>query len=575
MTRKDQVDSVFSQIATIMTLSDKFTNGSDFWENLSDNLGKNGKTYPSAISFLVDVLFAFGITKEFIIDRIVEFIFDIPNATSLYDGIDKIDIEMPEWIEKIEDGVKVVLADILTTILSCSVNPIIPEGLKSDEDGGGIIVSRSYIDPNGMLSINPSSSRGRCYYNVKDYSGSSEYLERNNLFMSFDLNAFIWYCNKVSWSNNERAITWDTRRSSKMQQPGYRTSLSDWTKFINNEGVDYNNSLQPIMKVEKYSDDYMYSNNGYSLMKVVIDKHYKTIYQFNNDYLRNIQIFEPKMMLVSLLDSLRNRSATLVADTIMSLDLVRKYIIALVDKAVLAAVESDDYTVSDCFYEFDNDLWADMLAKTESMKYNGTVNDEADKPLTDAINDAYSRKSSDSTFNEVKTIVYDAIGTNTVVMSENEDIVLNSNIDWLRELLLLLIMPFVNAVLSPKVLLLFVINLQAMGLVNGFNDNSMNKVMSFIFGKIFSLIFGVIRLLKDMIVQLLIWILKKWVTPFMIKVRAYLLLEKTRAWLTILMEALTCLPNFGMRLGMIDDVTYADIIPTQAIPESDTGKCDV
>ena len=572
MTRKDQTDAVFSTIATMMTLSDKFSSGvGDLWENFKDSLGKYGKNYASPISFIIDVMSYVGITKEYIIESLVETLFDIPHATDLYYKIDNIEFdEKPEWIDNIEDAVKIVIADILTTILSCSVNPIIPDDLK-DKDKG-IVISRSYIDPNGMLAINPTTTKGHCYYNVRDYSKSSEYLDRNGLFMSMDLNAFIWYCNKIAWNNNSKLNTWDTRRESMEVNPNYRTSLDDWTTFINSDPDEgYTDSLMPIMQIKKGGDS-LYSD--YSTMTVIIDQHYTNIYQFNHDYLKNIELFNPKMILTSLLDTLKNKSMVMAVDTLMSFDIMHQYIVELVEKAIINAVERDDYTVSDCYYDFDNELWSKMLANAELQKYTG-ASASNNKDIIDGINEAYSSKSTGSTFNQLKSVVYEAIGQDRMSVSEDSRLVFNSNDQWLKELLLQLIMPFVNAILSPQVMLLFAINLEAMGLVQGFNDPRFGKVMSFIFGKIFSVIFGVIRIIKDFIVNWLIDLLKRWIIPLIIRVQAFLLLEKTRIWLEVLMAALACLPSFRKPIGTIDEVNYADIIPVQSIPETNVGKCDI
>lgn len=581
MTRKDQTDQLFARVATIMTLTDKFSNTGDLWDNFVDSIGSKGKNYDSVIDFIIDLLFEFGITKEYIINKLIEYIFDIPNASDLRGKIDSLDInEKPEWLNNVENAVKIVISDILTSILSCSVNPFIPEYMK--EYGDGMIVSTTLIDPNYMLQINPSSSRGHCYYNVKDYSDSGEYLDRNNLFMSMDLNAFIWYSLRVAWNDNRWVNTWDTRRTSKSVNPNYRKTFGDWTDFINQDldsdnpwyedtndgsGTTVKNVLRPIMRVSKYG------STG-TLINIHIDDDYDTIYKFNHDYLNNIELFEPKILLTALLNSLIGATGSFAVGALSSINVVKKYIETLVEKAVINSIERDDYTVSDCYYDFDNELWADMLAKMELEKYGGQNGNNAENNLIDSINNAYSVKSTGSTYSNLQSLMYDVISEQRVTYG-NVSYGLDINSKWLKEVLMRLIMPFVTAVLSPQVLLLFVINLEAMGLVRGFNDPSLNKVMSFIFGKIFSMIFGIIRILKDLIVDLLIRLLNEWSKKYIIAMTAFLILEKTKIWLEVLAEALACLPKFKNRVGYIDDVQYADIIPTQSIPDTNTGKCDI
>jgi hypothetical protein len=60
------------------------------------------------------------------------------------------------------------------------------------------------------------------------------------------------------------------------------------------------------------------------------------------------------------------------------------------------------------------------------------------------------------------------------------------------------------------------------------------------------------------------------------KYQAILLLESITFWMAILKDAISCVPRFKFKrnkiIGAIEDVNYADIIPSQDSPES-TSSC--
>lgn len=96
--------------------------------------------------------------------------------------------------------------------------------------------------------------------------------------------------------------------------------------------------------------------------------------------------------------------------------------------------------------------------------------------------------------------------------------------------------------------------------------------------KIFTLIKSIILFVKDKLIELLLRLIYVYILPKIIKWKALLVLEYITYWLTILQAALNCLPTFKFKLpkalskSSIDEVDYADIIPSQDTPES-TSQC--
>lgn len=597
MTRKDQTDRVFALIGVIKTLVDNFSlNTGDLWDNFTDSM-TGWKGFDSPIDFIIAVLEQMGVTKMDILDYLITTIFNTPNTASWYERLGEIDPGRCTFVENVEDAVKPIIANVLTAILSCSVNPIIP-GYATNRNAG-IVVNREMIDLNGLLDVNPASEAGKCYYNTKNYNTDSDnsgvsdeesswkYLNRYEMFMTYDMNAFIWHSLYVkgdifgNFGNGTNPTEcWDNRRSSTNQ----RTSYDKWNTFMQGctgSGADFAyykaEGLTPILNITGDPDT----------IKMWLDDHYngRTIYEFNRDYLDSIRIFEPKIILTSLIDSFANGAISVTTDAVMGLSIVKTYIQGAVSKAVRNAIIMDDYTVNDCFYEFDNEFWLNMLDKNELQKYGakmyGLEGQEAvevdRKNLIDDINEAYSKKTDNSRTEKIKGVIYDVIGTPATSDSAMYEFGgLDYNNEWLTQIITSIIMPFVNAILSPQVMLLFYINLDVMGLIDhDYSDKSFNNVMGFVFKKIFAIIFDLITTVKNMVIDYLMGLFKARLAEYMKIVVAFLLLEKNRIWIDMLMDAIACFGRNSKIVASIDEVNYADIIPLQNVPENNAGKCDI
>ena len=80
-----------------------------------------------------------------------------------------------------------------------------------------------------------------------------------------------------------------------------------------------------------------------------------------------------------------------------------------------------------------------------------------------------------------------------------------------------------------------------------------------------------VKLVKDMIVELLLKLFKTTIGPLIEKYTLKLLMEYIEDYMAILYEALECVKlfDFGLNtvLTQIDNVNYADIIPEKITPQ--------
>ena len=150
----------------------------------------------------------------------------------------------------------------------------------------------------------------------------------------------------------------------------------------------------------------------------------------------------------------------------------------------------------------------------------------------------------------------------------------------LQKLLWAIAMPIMQAIFTPQVMLIIIINFELMGItkMKDFLNNDYGKILNLLLNKILSLAKSVVLFIKDKIVELLLRLFYEVVMPLLIKYEIILILEKLNYWLAILQAAIACLPTFRLQrtriIASIADVNYADIVDTSeqtALPESSSS----
>jgi hypothetical protein len=187
-----------------------------------------------------------------------------------------------------------------------------------------------------------------------------------------------------------------------------------------------------------------------------------------------------------------------------------------------------------------------------------------------------------ATLNEIQTTitrgVYSVAGTSgstgitKTTLSAN--LAIESN--FIYELLFAIVKPFVRALLSPQIMLLFCINLDVMGLVNleDIGRKDMDLVSDFIFRKLAAIIKKLIIQIKDAIVLYLLEIVRKEIKKLIDEIIILILLEQLNDYIRLLNQIMECLKFFsiGKTITGIDEVNYADIIPEAKGPTPDKNE---
>ncbi len=150
----------------------------------------NEKQYDSVIEFIIDVLRSLGIPETVVVNEILKFVVGPElqqrlettkdnTSKAVFDVVNNWDEDnVSGWLLGLEDAVKAVIANILTSILSCSVNPFLPlyamdaDSRKDGEQtalryyGRGILVPISVLDFSGVLDIAPLGMTGQFFYDI-------------------------------------------------------------------------------------------------------------------------------------------------------------------------------------------------------------------------------------------------------------------------------------------------------------------------------------------------------------------------------------------------------------------------
>lgn len=588
---------ILARLNAILTLTDKFPMGilsSIRW-----------KTYTSALDYVLDVLIELGCDPQEILQVLITELFGmtIPAKNDAFQSVADLDYdgEVSNFLRNLEDATKVILMNILTGLFSCSAIPEIPnwdmDNQYSKLSGKGISIPISMLDYSDMLSIYPLSTYGNNFYDAQNELVSGA----NTLYRTYDMNAFIWYCvNRASDSNwaEINKLVWDSRRAA--QTYGVTMSMENMTKWVNSrQGWDEylqcdvapykkNSSYFPILQF--FPDEggtrerriivtfpsQRYHKKAYPDEQEKTPMFNKSLYQFNEDYLNSIRLYNPKVILSYLLEYLYGFRV----NSLFTVNLEKRIIEEKLTKVINNAIEADDMEVNDCYYTFSNDDYNKMLNETLMQKYQSKIyGDETVKStdidiedLQNKLKEINSSATSVEKTTKIMKLVNDLAVTPGVEGDESIGIYVSANIGWVKQLINGIVTPLAKSMLTPQVMLLFLINFHELGLINlknivGNND----EIMSFFLNKMMAAIVSIVKYVKDKIIELLLKLLEEKLISLIEKYFLMVFKERYEYWIMLLEEAITScsLIRFKNKTqSQIDEVDYADIIPNQTVPVS-------
>lgn len=325
-----------------------------------------------------------------------------------------------------------------------------------------------------------------------------------------------------------------------------------------------------------------------------------TVYEFNYDYIMGMKLFDPKVICQKIFDNAANPRYD--ADFLLTLNRQKnktknQYLGGQqrVIEIVRSILEEDDDEINDCFYSFSNEQYDKMLRRTEEIRYRQmpynqgyNVGKSIDFSDVNAILNDYPVN---GTLEEQKDVIHRALTSACAILDDSSDIAMPSDrstikIDFLTNILQQLVAAIVDAVLSPKVLMLLMVNKVLMEPEDSeskdvFNTEDLLRLMN-------NLIKSVVREVRELIIKKLMDYIIEHLTPMALQLQARVASEQFAAYMAI-MKLLLADFNMGVvtisRISSIlssmlskyrkkgkygdftkidlpsvlDDVTYADI----------------
>lgn len=319
-----------------------------------------------------------------------------------------------------------------------------------------------------------------------------------------------------------------------------------------------------------------------------------SVYEFNYDYIMGMKLFDPKVVCQKILDNAANPDYNVSFHYTLNKEkmpfIEKKQRIIEIVKSIL---EEDEDEITDCFYAFSNIQYDEMLRKTEEIKYKqlpynqGYNNGETiDFTEVSKILETYPENGS---LEDQKKVINHALTKACNLLDERNNITIptdksTTKNEFLTNILQQLVAAIVDAVLSPKVLMLLMVNRALMD-----TDTEEPLDTEALMRMLKNVVKSLVREVRDLIIKKLLDYIIKYLTPLALQLQAKILSEQFAAYMAIIRLLLSWF-NKGVEVtsrlnsvlssmlskfkkkgygdlteidlpSILDDFTYADIYP--------------
>ena len=534
-------------------------------------------------------------------------------------------------IKTMDKAVRIAMLTALNAMVSCANSPIISDDLLYEVDSESqtftparkpIRINLDVLDMYNLFSkATPTGDRAEYYYGDVP-SGSTPSM----VWKSGDLDAVIWYVmnmvepessgDKKYWEK----LTWDNRNkffkdyldnedlnqypNGDMETYDGEDATSFWSGVEGDDAFGNSQDRKRILKMD-YDDltnslSIQLPNDTYGSKKIFgfrlgqesedeteedrAKKNFeyvrnRTIYDFNKDYIDNLRIFYVKPIVTSIVNSALNNSINLSFSGTLSLE--EEIIRGEISKIMTKIIEADDTEIEDCYFTFSNDEY-DALIHEAEMRRKGIVVKVGDTNIgvasdPEGFMNALDQMTGTATLQEQKTIIKNSFTAIASVTGATDDVI-STKWNWdgnsygtnILQLLKDILMKFIEAFLTPRVVLIFLINYK-------FANGELPKTPLDFLSAFLKLLWPVIKSLVDFFIQFLFDEVLKRVKELM---EIYLLklsleqLEKYKMIILALIE--NCTLNLFIpyikktqMIGNIDNVVGADILEMKGSPDKD------
>lgn len=464
----DQKREIFGSIAALNVLNDGFPKTNKFSSFSSVN---NSTDSTGFLIDLVNALVGFEALREHVIDT------------------------LSYRLDQVEDAIKDGLKREIKEMVSCNVNPNVPDWVKST--GNGVRMKVTDVDFFDLMKVDPAGVEGGILYS-----------DTPSQLYSKDCNTYLYY----TIQQNGTPTNW-----------GSTTTSSDILQatFIESDGVTNNNN------VLKFTTHPSYDN--------------QKLTQFNNDYIDSLTLFgEPGSSNGAMIFAM---IAEELFGSVSSSPRVRKTKKQLMREAEIREVldciiDSEDDNISDNFFTFDNPTLArmdeDVNNRKNGIKMLKTCGNVAVQITSDAVLPLQENISNAGTKQEEA----EAIGNSLDQMSNlQSDFVQNTRDkstakkNFFIEIIRKLTRVILNIMISPKFLMLFSINHQ---IIYG-EGTSYDGAIDFI-KKNKKLVKNIAKIIRNILLNLLLTLALKYLGIQLRQKLAEDEIEKAKSYVSILLS---------------------------------------
>ena len=284
-----------------------------------------------------------------------------------------------------------------------------------------------------------------------------------------------------------------------------------------------------------------------------------TVFEFNYDYVMSIKLFDAKSLATSLLDALKNARL----DINVGLNKVHQDASETIKEIIKNIIETDDSELKDCYYTFDNSKYDHLLRLAEEKRARQERFGDITHTMGsfDSVRDILEEYSANAELHEQVDVLHRAITQAAVIVSDGVDDVDKYDVQYnfVFDLIENLVTAIVNSILTPKLLMLLEVNQKIMGGTwEKFTMADLLKAMR-------SIIVGIVKEVRDLILQELLKLVIKQLTPIIQKLAAMLLREQVDNYANAIMDVIRNCPFIWFSFGnqdletKLDTVDYADI----------------
>lgn len=380
--------------------------------------------------------------------------------------------------EESESLIKEALKVELKSIVSCGVDPSLPTWLTTT----GINIPVGDIDFFNILKVNPETQAGGLLY--EDVASQ---------LTSSDMNTFLYY----TIQDQQQTNSWN----NTLDFTFYQTGLPE--------------------------------NNSFNIKP---DSSYNNLMNLNNDFIDSITLFPSGQLITNIIDSLFGTISFNVDVNKTEKQLETEAKIKSAIQCILDA--NEDEVIDDSFFTFDNPRLREIKEEARNRKQGirqlktcSTVN--VDMPIR-FLTDFKEEFANTTNYVEQRFVISNAINTmadHTSSFAGQPVDEYSVKLDFIGLMFKSIIQSFVNSVLGPKIVTIFLINYK---IVYGQNATFTDPLDFMMKNK--HLIKEIVDKIRDMVIEILLQKVLKYITALIAKNQVAAQKEKGNAQLAILLS---------------------------------------